>query len=253
MSIHGRFTTLAVFVACAGVLVSAYAFIGPSSSAPPYVLGADPTVITASILTTGDAVGGYRLAGIPDGLGAFDNYDGTFTLLVNHEISSSLGVARAHGAKGAFVSKWIIHKGTLAVLHGRPDDGRRAPGAARSRRRTAGVRRRLLRRRAVGGPGTAVADHRPAARVRPGGRRGGAPAGPARGFGQAAADGGAAYGAAAAGEHAGTGRRRLSRSPGPMSPQPAPTSPKPAPMSSKPAPTCDDARSTGDCQCPVGA
>jgi hypothetical protein len=118
MSIHGRFTTLGVFVAAAGVLVSAHTFIGPMSSASSYMLGADPTVITASILTTGDAVGGYRLAGIPDGLGAFDNHDGTFTLLVNHEISSSLGVPRAHGAKGAFVSKWVIHKGTLTVLHG---------------------------------------------------------------------------------------------------------------------------------------
>ncbi|MEI9807468.1 MAG: hypothetical protein WDO16_06040 [Bacteroidota bacterium] len=37
-----------------------------------------------SILSAGDAVGGYQMVGIPDGLGAFDNNDGTFTLLVNH-------------------------------------------------------------------------------------------------------------------------------------------------------------------------
>jgi hypothetical protein len=75
-------------------------------------------VVSAAILTVGDAVGGYRLVGIPDGLGAFDNGDGTFTLLVNHEITAALGVPRAHGAKGAFVSRWTIRKDDLAVLHG---------------------------------------------------------------------------------------------------------------------------------------
>jgi hypothetical protein len=74
--------------------------------------------VTKAILTVGDAVGGYRLAGIPDGLGAFDNHDGTFTVLVNHEIRDTLGVPRAHGAAGAFVSRWIIRKGDLTVMHG---------------------------------------------------------------------------------------------------------------------------------------
>ena len=40
-----------------------------------------------SILTAGDSVNGYRMAGWPDGLGAYDNGDGTFTLLMNHELS----------------------------------------------------------------------------------------------------------------------------------------------------------------------
>jgi hypothetical protein len=75
-------------------------------------------VVTKSVLTTGDSVGGYRMVGIPDGLGAYDNGDGTFTVLMNHEISNTLGITRAHGAKGAFVSKWIIDKETLQVLHG---------------------------------------------------------------------------------------------------------------------------------------
>src|SRR5688572_24673093 len=97
--------------ALCGVVVSAHALTGPSSSASPYVVRARPGVVTKSILTVGDAVGGYRLAGIPDGLGAFDNHDGTFTVLVNHEIRDTLGVPRAHGAAGAFVSRWIIRKG----------------------------------------------------------------------------------------------------------------------------------------------
>jgi hypothetical protein len=79
---------------------------------------AQPGIVTTSVLTTGDSVGGYRMAGIPDGLGAFDNGDGTFTVLMNHEIASNLGVVRAHGAKGAFVSKWVVNTSTLEVLQG---------------------------------------------------------------------------------------------------------------------------------------
>jgi hypothetical protein len=109
---------IGVFFAAAGVMVSAQAITGPSSSTSPYVIRVEPGVVSKAILTVGDAIGGYRLAGIPDGLGAFDNGDGTFTLLVNHEIAAALGVPRAHGAKGAFVSRWIVRKDDLAVLQG---------------------------------------------------------------------------------------------------------------------------------------
>ena len=98
---------------------------GPSSSESPYVLPSQPGVVTNSILTVGDSVNDkpdgttpYRMVGIPDGLGAFDNGDGTFTVLMNHEIPSGLGVTRAHGANGAFVSKWTIRKDDREVLHG---------------------------------------------------------------------------------------------------------------------------------------
>jgi hypothetical protein len=101
-----------------GAVLAAQAIRGPSSSASPYVLPAAPGIVSKAILTVGDAVGGYRLVGIPDGLGAFDNNDGTFTLLMNHEIRDTLGVPRAHGAKGAFVSTWVIRKDDLAVIHG---------------------------------------------------------------------------------------------------------------------------------------
>ena len=82
------------------------------------MLRAVPGVVSTSILTVGDWVGEYRLEGIPDGLGAFDNGDGTFTLLVNHEIRDTLGAIRAHGARGAFVSRWTVRKQDLAVLGG---------------------------------------------------------------------------------------------------------------------------------------
>ncbi len=91
---------------------------GPSSSDPPYVIRSESGVVTKSILTVGDSVGGYRMVGIPDGLGAFDNGDGTFTVLMNHELVATAGTTRAHGAKGAFVSKWTIAKDSLEVLAG---------------------------------------------------------------------------------------------------------------------------------------
>jgi secreted PhoX family phosphatase len=97
---------------------------GPSSSQSPYVVPSQPGIVTKSILTVGDSVNTkpdgtpYRLVGIPDGLGAFDNGDGTFTVLMNHELGSSQGVVRAHGARGAFVSKWTVRESDLAVLNG---------------------------------------------------------------------------------------------------------------------------------------
>jgi Domain of unknown function (DUF4114)/Bacterial protein of unknown function (DUF839) len=92
---------------------------GPSSSQTPYIVPVAPGVEVKSILTVGDAApNGYKMAGIPDGLGAFDNGDGTFTVLMNHEIGSTLGGVRAHGSKGAFVSKWVIKKSDLSVVSG---------------------------------------------------------------------------------------------------------------------------------------
>ncbi len=92
---------------------------GSSSSATPYILPVAPGVQTTSILTVGDAApNGYKMVGIPDGLGAFDNGDGTFTLLMNHEIGSTSGVTRASGGTGAFVSSWVIDKATLKVISG---------------------------------------------------------------------------------------------------------------------------------------
>src|SRR5262245_27946472 len=87
-------------------------------TATPYIVPVNPAVSTQALLTVGDSVGGYRMVGIPDGLGAFDNGDGTFTLLMNHELGNAAGVTRAHGAAGAFVSEWVIDKTTLQVLSG---------------------------------------------------------------------------------------------------------------------------------------
>ncbi len=113
----GLSAALAAFSASAQVT-------GPSTTTAPYVEPLTTNVTFTSIFTAGDSVNlkpdgvtPYRFVGIPDGLGAFDNGNGTFTLLMNHELTPGAGTNRAHGAKGAFVSKWVINKTTLAVIN----------------------------------------------------------------------------------------------------------------------------------------
>jgi hypothetical protein len=141
-----------------------------STAAPPYVVPSAPGVEITPVLTVGDAVpeadapqdhfdsevrmvngvvthvpvpqdGVYRMVGIPDGLGAFDNAEnrgrgqvgdddgdngfgrggrngGTFTVLMNHELSANEGAVRDHGATGAFVSRWVLRKSDLTVISG---------------------------------------------------------------------------------------------------------------------------------------
>jgi secreted PhoX family phosphatase len=98
---------------------------GPSSSQSPYLVPTAAGVEVKSILTVGDSVNArpdgtpYRLVGIPDGLGAFENDDKkSFTLLMNHELTGAAGIQRAHGATGAFVSKWTVDEKTLKVTRG---------------------------------------------------------------------------------------------------------------------------------------
>ncbi len=99
-----------------------------------YVLPTVSNVSITPIATVGDAFGfkpdgtPYRMVGIPDGLGAFDNGDGTITVLMNHEIvgdtynlsgqqvGTGQGIVRAHGGNGAFVSEWILNKSDLSVV-----------------------------------------------------------------------------------------------------------------------------------------
>lgn len=108
----------------------AHAQLQGLTGSKPYVLPVDTRTETLSLLTvdnTGAAAddvvpkiggGSYGMVGIPDGLGAFDNGDGTFTLLVNHELGNTVGVVRDHGGRGAFTSKWIVSVNSLAVLAG---------------------------------------------------------------------------------------------------------------------------------------
>lgn len=93
---------------------------GPSTTVAPYLLPSVDGVQTTALLTVADmpAANGYRMVGIPDGLGAFSEKGREFTLLMNHELGSTAGIPRAHGSKGAFVSKWTIDSKTFEVLSG---------------------------------------------------------------------------------------------------------------------------------------
>lgn len=93
---------------------------GPSSSDAAYLVPNAPGVSFTSLLTAGDTIRGYKMAGTPDGLGAFDNHDGTFTVLMNHEFGALNSAPRSHGnTSGSFVSRWVIDKRTLRVISGR--------------------------------------------------------------------------------------------------------------------------------------
>ncbi|MFO0829538.1 MAG: hypothetical protein U0572_15475 [Phycisphaerales bacterium] len=117
-------TTLALALASVSVAQTTIR-TGSSSSADPYVrpVAGSPVRDIVSILTVGDTASGFTMVGIPDGLGAFPNGDGTFTLLMNHEFTAAAGgihyAFQPDGfAGGAFVSKWVIDASTLATTSG---------------------------------------------------------------------------------------------------------------------------------------
>lgn len=114
-----QFKTLAL-AALIAMTSGAFAATGPSTTTTPYLVPTAAGVELTSIITVGDlpADNGYKMVGIPDGLGVLDNRDGTFTLFMNHELGNTLGSVRAHGSVGAFVSQWTIRKSDLKVLAG---------------------------------------------------------------------------------------------------------------------------------------
>lgn len=60
----------------------------------------------------------YDMVGIPDGLGAFTDGAGKVTFVSNQELGATVGVVRAHGQKGAFVSKYTLDPVTNDVTNG---------------------------------------------------------------------------------------------------------------------------------------
>ncbi|MBA2571348.1 MAG: DUF839 domain-containing protein [Chloroflexi bacterium] len=134
-SIRGRVATRSLVVASALLLAATganaagprwaaagpgpdYVRTGPSSSQTPYYEPFARGVDIKSLLTAGDAVDGYRMAGIPDGLGAYRSGNDTFTVLMNHEIPAGLGGPHAHAPNGAFISKWRIQRDDHEVVDG---------------------------------------------------------------------------------------------------------------------------------------
>jgi hypothetical protein len=114
--IRSRALRAAVGAACATALFPVPSALaanvkGPSSSTAPYVQGVAPGVDITSVLTVGDsAKNGYKMVGIPDGMGfRIDNATGRADVWLNHELGAGAGAVRAHGQTGAFVSKWQIN------------------------------------------------------------------------------------------------------------------------------------------------
>ena len=91
---------------------------GPSTAQTPYLVPTRSGVSFTSIISAGDGLPGstWKLVGLPDGMGAFDNGDGTITVLLNHELSGGAGIVRAHGSAGAFVDRLVIDINSLTVL-----------------------------------------------------------------------------------------------------------------------------------------
>src|SRR5215471_11119307 len=98
--------------------------ITPSTDQTAYLTPVRSDVSFVPLLSAGDTVPGasttsgtpWRFVGIPDGIGAYDNHDGTITVLVNHELDADQGGARDTGAQsGAFVDRLVIDKSSLRV------------------------------------------------------------------------------------------------------------------------------------------
>jgi RTX calcium-binding nonapeptide repeat (4 copies) len=99
---------------------------GPSTSTTPFLDPSQAFVHIESILSVGDQVGfrdgpagagqPWRMDGIPDGIGAFANPDGTITVLMNHELPQTEGAVHDHGQTGAFVTRFTLDANTLRVL-----------------------------------------------------------------------------------------------------------------------------------------
>ena len=122
--IGAAFAALALTVAMAGSGLAA-------TSVKPYVEPVGSGYAIKALFSVDDKVpllGGapgqqYRMVGIPDGLGAHPNGDGTSTLFMNHELgftALSEPVVGGPTNRGAIVSQWLLD------ADGDPVAGRRA-------------------------------------------------------------------------------------------------------------------------------
>src|SRR5262245_52504686 len=106
---------------------------GFTTSAPPYLAPIAAGLTTKALLTTGDVVDRtgaagqqYRMAGIPDGLGAFLSAPGIVQLFMNHEMIEGVhtSVPRVGGTtypdtqSGAFVSQFALDAKSGSVQSG---------------------------------------------------------------------------------------------------------------------------------------
>ena len=121
----------AVSAALLAVTMTAAGSVSAATAVKPYVEPVGGEYRVKALFSVDDRVpllGGaqgqqYRMVGIPDGLGAHPNRDGTSTLYMNHELAfTALSEPVVGGPKnrGAIVSQWILD------ADGDPVAGRRA-------------------------------------------------------------------------------------------------------------------------------
>jgi Alkaline phosphatase PhoX len=108
-------TTMVSLAVLVGAVVTAVA--AASTSVKPYVVAVGDEYEVGALFSANDTVpvlggsGTYRMVGIPDGLGAHDNGNGTSTLFMNHELGNAAQSEPYVGGtknRGAIVSKWIL-------------------------------------------------------------------------------------------------------------------------------------------------
>lgn len=92
----------------------------PRALAAPdvWLQASQPDWKVVPLLNVGESVQGYRLVGVPDGLGTTLDKDGRLSIFMNHELAADKGIKRRHGARGAFVSHWILDIDSLKVVSG---------------------------------------------------------------------------------------------------------------------------------------
>ena len=113
-----NFTTLICAFGLMGLGHAQTLQTGPSTTNTPYMWPSVAGGTAVSVLTVGDQIGGYPLAGLGDGMGVLDNGGSTFTVYLNHEMGSTSGTVHAHGSAGGFVSKWVINKSNFQAVSG---------------------------------------------------------------------------------------------------------------------------------------
>jgi hypothetical protein len=124
---HRRTLMLGIVLAAVALAAS----VPAATTVKPYVVPVGGEYEIRALFSVDDKVpllGGalgqeYRMVGIPDGLGARPNGDGTSTLFMNHELNSSTESEPVVGGpanRGAIVSQWILD------ADGDPIEGRRA-------------------------------------------------------------------------------------------------------------------------------
>ena len=87
---------------------------------PVYVVTANDAATVNQILASGDSLGGSaKWQGIPDGMGAVKNPNGTVSVFVNHELATSdpfvAKTERAYGGYGSTISKVTTNAAGTAV------------------------------------------------------------------------------------------------------------------------------------------